>query len=94
MTPADRELIGELLQDPERSYRSIARETGYSDWTIRKIARELDGDPRPLKRERSPPPDQNGDESAIAGWIGLAAFVAIIGLTIWVGLRGIPPPEM
>ena len=54
MTPADRERIVEmLLEDPPPSYRAVSRASGYSDWTIRKIARDLDGDSRPMKERRS-----------------------------------------
>jgi hypothetical protein len=93
VTGDDREFVEQLLQDPQRSCRSIARETGYSDWTIRKIARELDGDPRPMKNERRAAPDESGNESEIAGWIGLAIFGAFIALVVWLGFRGMPPPE-
>jgi len=34
MIPADHARIAELLGDPSLSCRAIARETGYSDWTI------------------------------------------------------------
>ncbi len=94
MTLSDRETIEALLQDPARSYRSISTETGYSDWTIRKIARELNGDPRPMKRERREASGQSCEGSSIAGWIGLAAAVAVVGLAIWLGARGMPPSEM
>lgn len=89
----DRARIEELLLDETLSLRAIAREVGCSDWTVRRIARELDGDSRPMKRERSEMPDESSEGLEIAGWIGLAAAVALIGLAIWFQLRGMPPPE-
>ena len=76
MIPEHRARIAELLQNENLSYRAIARETGYSDWTIRNVARQLDGDPRPMKRHRSAIDDE--ETSGIAGWgvlIGIAAFL-------------------
>ncbi len=52
MKAADGQRIEQLLDDASFSCRAIARETGYSDWTIRKIARELDGDSRPMRRSQ------------------------------------------
>jgi hypothetical protein len=83
MTPADRERIERLLQDPTRSCRAISRDTGSSDWTIRKIARELDGDPRPMKRRRSssapePPPDA----SSLTAWIVFGSVILGLAFTI------------
>ena len=52
---ADRERIAELLEDDARSFRSIGRELGVSDWLVRKTARDLQGDPRPMRQRRSLP---------------------------------------
>ena len=94
MMPADRARIAALLSDPSLSRRAIARETGYSDWTIRKIARELDGDPRPMRQRRSysdePPPEE---VSPIVGWLVFGGIVAVIALAISTGSRWTPPPE-
>ena len=51
MSAADRDRIVELLRRPDafRSERFRARRD-IRDWTIRKIARELDGDPRPMRQ--------------------------------------------
>lgn len=93
MTRAEVDRVRELLADETLSFRAIAREVGCSDWTVRRIARELDNDPRPMKRDRHETPDQVYEGSDTAGWIGLSAFVAFIGLAIWLGLRNMPPPE-
>ena len=84
MTPADRQRIEELLADPSRSYRSISRETGYSDWTIRRVQRDLDGDARPMKQPRYPP-EESEDVSPILGWLVFGSVVAVLVLMIWAG---------
>lgn len=94
MIPADRARIAELLGDPSLSCRAIARETGYSDWTIRKIARELDGDPRPMRQRRSHSDEGPPEElSPVVGWLVFGSIVAVIALAIWSGARWAPPPE-
>lgn len=93
MNTADRQRIAELLRDESRSFRSIAREIGISDWTVRRVARELDGDPRPMKSSAREIPDYDRDGSEAGGWIGLAMFVGFIALVVWFALRGLPPPE-
>jgi hypothetical protein len=90
---ADADRIRELLADETLSFRAIAREVGCSDWTVRRIAREIDGDLRPMKRGDSEAPDEACEGSETAVWIGLAATLALAGLAIWFGLRGMPPPE-
>ena len=93
MTPADRARIEELLQDPSLSCRAIARETGYSDWTIRKIARELDGNPRPMKRHRSRPQESTEEVSAVTSWLVFGGVVALFALAIWARVRWGPLAE-
>lgn len=93
MTPSDRVRIAELLQDEKRSFRSIGREFGVSDWTVRRIARELDGDPRPMKQRRSysyETPDESGEMSPAVSWLMFGGFVAVLGLSIWAGFRWAP----
>jgi hypothetical protein len=91
---ADRErIIGMLLEDPPPSCRAVSRATGYSDWTIRKIARELDGDPRPMKQRRSQPQEPADEVSPLVGWLIFGGIVAVIALSIWAGARWTPPPE-
>lgn len=94
MTPSDRHRIAELLLDETRSFRSIGRELGVSDWTVRKIARELDGDSRPMKQRRSysyETPDEAGDLSPTVSWLMFGGFIAVLALGIWAGLRRTPP---
>lgn len=88
MTPADRDRIEQLLQDPSLSCRAIARETGFSDWTIRKIARQLDGDPRPMRSHTSVNAE---DGSAVAGWLAIGGVAAFFALLIWASSRWTPP---
>lgn len=96
MTPADRARIEELLQDPSLSFRAIARELSISDWQVRKIARELDGDPRPMKRggrARYEPADEPAEPLGLAGWIIVALFAGGIALVAWASARWTPPMD-
>lgn len=86
MNPGDREQIEQLLQD-RHPYRAIARETGYSDWLIRKIAREVNGDPRPM---RSAPSPNAEDGSGLTGWLVIGGIATFIGLLIWARIRWMP----
>lgn len=93
---SDRDEIARLLDnDPERSYRSISRELGISDWLVRKVARELDSDPRPMRQCRShlddAPPEQ---VSPATGWLVFGGLVIGVGLLLWIGARGTLPPEL
>lgn len=87
MNPADRERVAELLEDETRSFRSIGRELGLSDWFVRKVARELDGDPRPMRRPRSSAPETDDGGSAIALWTAGAIAVGLIAVAIYVRMR-------
>ena len=94
MTPSEREQIAELLQDESRSFRSISRELGVSDWLIRKTARDLYGDPRPMKQRRShssTAPNGTEDLSPPGSWFVFGGFVAVLALAIWAGVRWAPP---
>lgn len=96
MTPSARDRIAELLQDETRSYRSISRELGVSDWLVRKTARELDGDPRSMRRRRTrsyETRDETAAVSAIGSWLVFGGFVAVLALAIWAGVRWAPPPN-
>jgi hypothetical protein len=87
----DRERIAELLEDETRSFRSIGRELNVSDWLVRKIARELDGDPRPMRQHRSRSQEPPAEEvSPLVGWLVLGGIVACVALAIWAGSR-MPP---
>lgn len=93
MNPADRDRIIELLQDPTRSCRAISRQMGYSDWTIRKIARELDGDPRPMRSARSSAHDPSEEISTLGCWLIGGGFIALLAFAIWAGAWQNPPQE-
>jgi hypothetical protein len=94
LKPADREWIEELLADPSRSYRSISRETGYSDWTIRRVQRELDGDTRPMKQPRYWPEEPGDDASPLISWLVFGGFAILLTLAIWARTRWAPPPDL
>jgi hypothetical protein len=95
VTPADRERIVEmLLEDPPPSCRAVSRATGYSDWTIRRIARELDDDPRPMKQRRLQSDELPTEEiSPWTGWLVFGGVVGFFALATWAGVRWMPPPE-
>jgi hypothetical protein len=90
---SDRERIAELLEDETRSFRSISRELGVSDWLVRKTARELYGDPRPMRGARAGdgPPEEGVTGS---GWLTFGSIIIGVALLIWIGSRRIPPPEL
>lgn len=91
MNAADRNrIVDMLLEDPPPSCRAVSRATGYSDWTIRKIARELDGDPRPMRQQHSQPHEPPEELSALTAWIVFGGFIALIALAIWTGVRWSP----
>jgi hypothetical protein len=89
--PADRDRIAELLQDPSLSYRAIGRQLGISDWTIRRVARELDGDCRPMKQQRCRPEESIEEPSAFSSWLISGIVAAGLALAIWAGARWAPP---
>jgi hypothetical protein len=91
---ADRDRIVEmLLEDPPPSCRAVSRATGYSDWTIRRIRRAIDGDPRPMKQRASRSQPSGEEVSALTSWLILGGIVAAFALMIWAGVRWTPPPE-
>ena len=95
MTPAERTWIEELLtQDPPPSCRAISRATGISDWTIRRVKRERDGNPRPMKQPRSRPHEPEEEASALTSWLVFGGVVAFFALATWPGVRWIRPPEV
>jgi hypothetical protein len=94
MTSDDRDRIAQLLQDPSLSYRAIGRELGISDWTVRRIARELDGDSRPMRQRCSQPQESTGEVSALTSWLVFGGVVAFFALAIWASTRWPPPPEL
>lgn len=93
MNAADRErIVDMLLEEPPPSCRAVSRATGYSDWTVRKIARELDGDTRPMRQPRSRSQEPADEVSALGAWLLFGGTVAVIALSIWAGVRSAPPP--
>ncbi len=81
----DRALVQRLLEETDLSRRAIATEAQCSDWSVRKIERELAGGNRPMKRARS-----EGDDgpAGSGGWLVLVAFIAILSGVIWAASRG------
>jgi hypothetical protein len=86
----DRDQVESMLADGSRSYREIARELSVSDWSIRKIARELSGDIRPMKRssyEADFPTSEPAEISPAASWLILGGVLAVFALAVWGRLR-------
>jgi hypothetical protein len=90
----DRERIAELLEDESRSFRSISRELGVSDWLVRKTARELYNDPRPMRQHRSRSHEPPAEESSLTGWLVFGGVVGFLALAIWAATRWPPPPDL
>jgi hypothetical protein len=93
----DYELVERLLNDESLSFNQIADLAGCSSWSVRKFARELAGDTRPMKsgdhvpgweREYDHAEAQNGGGS----WVVVVIIAAVV-LAIWFGARYTPPPE-
>jgi hypothetical protein len=94
VTAAERARIVEGLQDETRSYRSLSHELGVSDWLIRKVARQVYADPRPMKRRRSRSAEIPAEEvSAATSWLVVVGILAAVVLLIWAGVRWAPPLE-
>lgn len=92
---ADRDRIeAALLEDETRSFRSLARELNVSDWLVRKTARELYGDPRPMRQRRSQPQEPSDEEvSPLVGWLVFGGVVLATAFLIWIRARSVPPPQ-
>lgn len=94
MTRAQRTRIAERLQDETRSYRSLSRELGVSDWLVRKVAREVYADPRPMRRRRARSEETPAEEvSAATSWLAFGGFGFILAFAIWAAVRWSPPRE-
>lgn len=93
MSPQDRSRIEELLQDESLSFRAIAREVGYSDFTIRQVSRELAGDERPMKRSRREREAAPNESLGFTGWAILAGIGGFLIGAFWLFGRGMPPPD-
>lgn len=90
----DHSLVEHLLENETLSYREIAKRANCSDWSVRAIDRKLANDSRPMKRDRYEREDDGGESLAIAGWLVLAGIVIALILALWMGMRGIQPPEI
>lgn len=83
----DRNLIEHLLQDKELSYREVARRARCSDWTVRRVARQLAGDERPVKN--APRVSGRGED----GWLPIVMLAVLLLAGIgWLRAQGEPPP--
>jgi len=83
--PVDRNLVEQLLQDEGLSYREVARQAGCSDWSVRRIARQLNADMRPMKSVREGVGSVSGPGPIVIGII----ILAFIGMT-WLRIRRKP----
>jgi hypothetical protein len=74
----DRALVEELLADESLSYREIARRAGCSEWSVRRIDRDLAdaADAEPCNSGPLFAPDEPG----YVGWVvvGLVAIVVVV----------------
>ncbi len=94
MSGIDRERIADLLADETLSYRAISRLTGVSDWTVRRIARDLAGDERPMKHRYVPTQgDAPAEVSPAMGWAIFSGAIGLLGFMIWAAVRFSPPPD-
>jgi len=98
MTPDERTWIEQLLAEiPPPSCRAVSRITGFSDWTIHSVKREMVGDSRPMRQPRSQREESSADETSPSPLVGWIVFVAIFlgtGILIWFAARSAPlPPE-
>lgn len=83
----DRPLVEQLLEDGSLSYNEVAKRAHCSAWSVRRIARELAGDTRPMKTRRRSrrEADRNsaGDDASLAWWIVPLLAVGGIGLALF-----------
>jgi hypothetical protein len=93
MSGVDRERIADLLADESLSFRAIGRMTGASDWSVRRIAREIAGDETPMKRRYSPQDDARTDVLPALSWTIWGGAIGLVCLGIWALVRIAPPPE-
>jgi hypothetical protein len=87
------DLVAQLLEDESLSYREIGRRAGCSDWTVRRIARELASDSRPMKFQ-SYENNENDEPLGFAGWGVLAGIASLFIGAVWLWKRGMPPPDV
>lgn len=86
MRPAvNRPLVAGLLEDTTLSYREIARRADCSDWSVRAIARELDGD-----EHGCGPPEE---PLTARDWAICAGILVLFLGGMWFVARQLPPPD-
>ena len=91
----DYEFVERLLNDESLSFNQIADIAGCSSWSVRKFARELAGDSRPMKSGYTPVSQSHYEVAQPQDgscWVIGAIIVAVVG-AIWFGVRYTPPPE-
>jgi hypothetical protein len=93
MSRVDRERIADLLADETLSYRAIARMTGASDWSVRRIQRELAHGDRPMGQQYAGRDDESAEVSRALSWAVFGGSIGLLGLMIWAAVRFSPPPE-
>ena len=93
MSGVDRERIVDLLADESLSFRAIGRMTGASDWSVRRIAREIAGNETPMKRRYTSQDDAPSDVSPALSLTIWGGAIGLVCLGIWALVRVAPPPE-
>jgi hypothetical protein len=79
----DYETVDRLIEDETLSLNEISRLAGCSSWSVRKRARELAGDPTPMKQPRASARAPNESEGEGIGIVGCLIFGAIgIGIIV------------
>jgi hypothetical protein len=100
MRPVNRAIVEELLADETLSYKEIARRASCSDFSVRTIARELSGDPRPMKTPRGEryvdeaepaEPCELTTTEKVIGWGIVALLIAGFVFALRVGHFDYPP---
>lgn len=91
--PVNRRLVEQLLEDETLSYNEVAERAACSSWSVRKIARELAGDERPMKRSRREREAAPNESLGFTGWAILAGIGGFLIGAFWLFGRGMPPPD-
>jgi len=92
--PVDRALVRRLLEETDLSHRAIAADAQCSDWSVRKIAREIAGGARPMKnaRARRKATDEplTDEDANLAWWAGPLIVILAVGVGVAASLRRPP----
>ncbi len=89
----DYELVERLLGDESLSFNQIADLAGCSSWSVRKFARELAGDTRPMKggAQTAPRRDVPASEPlGVVGWLVIGAVAIAFTVLCIIGARHKP----